>query len=154
MECLLNGEHPRNLGRSCSVPDHLYAELVDFIQESLDNIELKEPADDGYGWLHRLDGRRREQFQLPDDVGAVAYWHDADDRDSPYELREMTSAEADAITAECEHVRVTAVNRYYHERGGKDDGHPAYAIYALHRARAKRARADAAGDAGDTAAPA
>ena len=143
MRSLLNGEHPANLGRTCRVVATKYPELVDLVQTSSKTVELMEAGDLECGWLAPLDDDERRRFNLPDAVDAVVYWSDGDDREPTYDLRELSRSEADTITSQCEHVLVTAVCRHYHKNGGKDDGHPAYALYKLARARQEQLLRDA-----------
>ena len=143
MRALLNGEHPANLGRTCSVAAAKYRELVYLIQHGGKTVNLMEAGEIECGWLAPLDDDERRRFNLPDDIDAVVYWWDGDERDPTYELVELTKSEADTITSQCEHVLVTAVCRHYDENDGKDDGHPAYALYKLARARQEQLLRDA-----------
>ena len=144
MRQLLNGKHPMNLGEPCTVPAAMYTNLVDFVQESTKTIDLMDPGETEYGWVTPLNDGDRHKFGLPKDLHAVVYWWNGDDRDPEHELRELNKTDADMITSQCEHVLVGAVCRHYEENGGKDDGHPAYAIYSLYRARRAQNERDTA----------
>ena len=144
MRQLLNGKHPMNLGKLCTVPPGMYTKLVDFVQNSIKTIDLTDPGDPEFGWLTPLDNDDRTTFGLPKDLHAVVYWWDGNERDPEYEVRELNKTDADMIMSQCEHVLVGAVCRHYEENGGKDDGHPAYAIYSLYRARRAQDERDTA----------
>ena len=143
MRALLNDEHPANLGRTCRVVAAEHHALADLVQQSPKTVQLMEAGEITCGWLAPLDDDERRRFNLPDEVHAVVYWWDGDDHHPAYELRELSRSEAYTITSQCEHVLVAAVCRHYHENGGEDDGHPAYAIYKLARARQAQQLRDA-----------
>lgn len=138
MNNLLDGRHPRDVGREHGFDYGRYTEAVDAIQGSTESVMLAESGDEETGVLLIVDDRLRQKLKLPAEIDALVHWSDGNESEPDEEVRLLDSNETRLLLAESESVIIELICRHY-EKQPEDDGHPAHALYHLWNERRKNA---------------
>ena len=147
MNNLLDGRHPRDVGREHGFDYGRYTEAVDAIHGSTESVMLAESGDQETGLLLIVDDRMRQRLKLPAEIDALVHWSDGDESEPDDEVRLLDSSETQLLLAQSESVIIQLICRHYEQRP-EDDRHPAHALYRLWNERRKNAAEEARGRSG------
>ena len=120
-----------SIGTPVDMGDEMWNDIEEFVRNSPESVTIGEFRKRAHGMMRRVTEVERTEFDLPENTAAVLWWIDGESAEN--ELAAVDEETWRTLTENSTEATVERMIAYY--RGlGRDDGHPAYALFEQRQA--------------------